>query len=74
MLGIERQAGCSWHIIRRDPPGAMAGMSRFAKKKGSRNATCVSVQGSGLVFKAHRLLYHSILGLREIKKKTKFRV
>ena len=25
----------------------------------------------GLVFKAHRLLYHSTLGLRVIKKKTK---
>ena len=25
----------------------------------------------GLVFKAHRLLYHSILGLRVIKKKKK---
>jgi len=28
----------------------------------------------GLVFKAHRLLYHSALGLRVIKKKKKFRV
>jgi len=27
----------------------------------------------GLVFKAHRLLYHSTLGLREIKKKKKKR-
>jgi hypothetical protein len=26
----------------------------------------------GLVFKAHRLLYHSTLDLREIKKKEKF--
>ena len=26
----------------------------------------------GLVFKAHRLLYHSSLGLRVIKKKTRF--
>ena len=30
------------------------------------------VEGAGfLVFKAHRLLYHSTLGLRVIKKKTK---
>ena len=28
----------------------------------------------GLVFKAHRLLYHSTLGLREIKKKKKKRL
>ena len=29
----------------------------------------VKVEGSGLVFKAHRHLYHSTLGLRVIKKK-----
>jgi hypothetical protein len=28
----------------------------------------------GLVFKAHRLLYHSTLGSRVIKKKKKYRV
>jgi len=28
----------------------------------------------GLVFKAHRLVYHSTLGLRVIKKKKKIRV
>jgi len=28
----------------------------------------------GLAFQAHRLLYHSILGLRVIKKKKKYRV
>jgi len=32
----------------------------------------VNLFRGGLVFKAHRLLYHSILGLRVIKKKRKF--
>ena len=30
--------------------------------------------GGGLVFKAHRLLYHSTLGLRVIKNEKKFTV
>jgi len=35
----------------------------------SRGCTCQRVERSG--FKAHRLLYHSTLGLRVIKKKKK---
>ena len=31
-------------------------------------------KGSGLVFKAHRLLHHSTLALREVKKRRRFRV
>jgi len=35
---------------------------------------CFSAWGLGLVFKAHRLLYHSTPGLRVIKKMKKFGV
>ena len=36
----------------------------------SSSSVCTLFRG-GLVFKAHRLLYHSTLGLRVIKKKKK---
>jgi len=38
--------------------------------QGWHGRLCPSIAG-GLVFKAHRLLYHSTLGLRAIKKKKK---
>ena len=41
------------------PPECRAGLS----------ASVAAGTGTGLVFKAHRLLYHSTLGLRVIKKK-----
>jgi len=34
----------------------------------------LKVEGGGLVFKAHRLVYHSTLGLRVIKKKFRVQV
>ena len=42
------------------------------KRQPEDSLDCKVVQRfrSGLIFKAHRLLYHSTLGLRVIKKKT----
>jgi len=36
-----------------------------------RHGTPPSLRGYGLVFKARRLLYHSTLGLRVVKKKKR---
>jgi len=56
-------------------PGSAAGAGADEKL---REASSVSHQSAlrfrgGLVFKAHRLLYHSTLGLRVIKKKKRGR-
>jgi len=42
-----------------------------AKKTHSRSEDLAKPFRGGLAFKAHRLLYHSTLGLRVIKKKKK---
>jgi len=52
-----------------DTPGA-GGAAQDKPVAGVAAAAAERFRG-GLVFKAHRLVYHSNLGLREIKKKKK---
>jgi len=72
-----------WDNPRRALRGAPCGLHPPYTAFSAQEFVCVSIEEQlrsrnvkrfrgGLVFKAHRLLYHSTLGLRVIKKKKKF--
>ena len=46
-------------------------MEASSSRRAGRGGTNPALKRGGLVFKAHRLLYHSTLGLRVVKKKKR---
>ena len=70
-VGEERHVFLPARPLSLEPAGTVTPYSNTSTREERLPARASLPAGGGLVFKAHRLLYHSTLGLRVIKKKKK---